>query len=61
MNGENCIKLRLPPVLFLYNIYRGFCKANSQLLLAILQTCLTSAASGECVAIYPSVEMVPIT
>lgn len=61
MNGENGIKLCLPPILFLYNIYRGFCKANSQTLLAILQTCLTSAASGKCAAIYPSVEMVLIT
>lgn len=52
MNGENCTKLYLSPILFLYNIYGEFCKANSQSLLAILQTCLTSAASGKCVAVY---------
>lgn len=54
------IRLCLSPILFLYNIYSRFCKANSQSLLAILQTCLTSAASDKCVAIYPSVGMVLI-
>lgn len=61
MNGENCTKLCLLPILFIYNIYGGFCKANSQLLLAVLQACLTSVVSGKCVAIYSSVEMVLIT
>lgn len=60
VNAEKSTRLCLLLILFIYNNYGGFCQANSQSLLAILQACLTSAVSGKCVAIYSSVEMMLI-